>query len=160
MSSPIDLEKLAAEESHYLKTFDAKVAFELGLKAKELSETEFPGRQVVIDIALATGATIFRAAIGGVTPDNEEWIKMKRNTVLRFAASSYRFGKRFESLGRTLKSRDLDPTVYTVYGGGFPIKVAAAPENIIAVITISGLKDHEDHYVASKSVELISKAQN
>lgn len=157
MSSSIDLEKLAAEESHYLKTFDAKVAFELGLKAKEISESEFPGRSVVIDITLASGPTIFRTAIGGITPDNEEWIKMKRNTVLRFGSSSYRFGKRFESLGRTLKSRDLDPTVYTTYGGGFPIYVAAAQQTIIAVITISGLKDHEDHYVAAKAVELISK---
>lgn len=155
----IDLEALAAQEQHYFKTFSCDTAFKLGLKAREIAETEFPSRPAVIDITLTTGATLFRTVLNEIQPDNEEWVKMKRNTVIRFNASSYRFGQRFKKLGRTLKDKALDPTVYTVYGGGFPIRVEGSKDFITAVITVSGLKDHEDHYIGQKAVELTSKQE-
>lgn len=155
----IDLEALAAQEKHYFKTFDYDTAFKLGLKAKEIAETEFPSKAAVIDITTATGATIFRTVVNEVQPDNEDWIQKKRNTVIRFNASSYRFGQRYLSLGRTLQSKDLDPNVYTLAGGGFPIKVESSKDFITAVITVSGLKDHEDHYITQKAVKLISQQQ-
>lgn len=158
-NNSIDLEALAAQEKHYLKTFNCETAFKLGLKAKEIAEAEFPKRPVVIDVSLTTGATLFRTAIEEIQPDNEDWIAKKKNTVIRFCSSSYRFGQRYASLGRTLESKNLDPTVYTMAGGGFPIRVEASKAFVTAVITVSGLKDYEDHHICQKAVEWISKQQ-
>ncbi|CEP22499.1 unnamed protein product [Cyberlindnera jadinii] len=144
--SELTIESIKKTESELLlDSVDSDAIYSLGANARKFANKEFPGRDIVIDITSATGNTLFRSYIGSILPDNEQWIKKKRNTVFRFGISSKRFGLELAAKGRTLADKSLSDLEYTNYGGGFPLKLKSAPDFVFAVLTVSGLKEHEDH---------------
>jgi uncharacterized protein (UPF0303 family) len=137
-----DLKKIALQEKRLQFTeFNAKVAWELGIALKTAAEKR--GAAVAIDIQLH-GHPLFSYGMPGTTPDNWEWIRRKRNVVMRYHRSSYAVGLKHERAGTTLQdATGLDLRDYSTHGGCFPVMLAGT--GCIGTITVSGLPQREDH---------------
>ena len=137
-----DLEKIALQEKRLrFKEFNADIAWALGSALKAAAEQL--RATVIIDIQLK-GFPLFSYAMPGSTPDNWEWIRRKRNVVLRYHRSSYAIGLKHERSQTTLQSTvGLDLRDYSTHGGGFPILLEGT--GCVGSITVSGLPQREDH---------------
>jgi len=137
-----DLEKIALQEKRLrFKEFNADIAWALGSALKAAAEQL--RATVIIDIQLK-GFPLFSYAMPGSTPDNWEWIRRKRNVVLRYYRSSYAIGLKHERAQTTLQSTvGLDLRDYSTHGGGFPILLEGT--GCVGAITVSGLPQREDH---------------
>jgi uncharacterized protein (UPF0303 family) len=137
-----DLEKIALQEKRLQFTeFNARVAWELGIALKAAAEKR--GAAVAIDIQLH-GHPLFSYGMPGTTPDNWEWIRRKRNVVMRYHRSSYAIGLKHKHAGTTLRSTTgLDLRDYSTHGGCFPVTLAGT--GCVGTITVSGLPQREDH---------------
>jgi uncharacterized protein (UPF0303 family) len=137
-----DLEKIALQEKRLqFKAFDSKVAWIVGSKLKETAEKR--NAAVAIDIQL-NGHPLFFFAMPGTTPNNIDWIRRKRNVVVRFQRSSYAIGLTYERDQTTLQVKTgADLRDFATHGGGFPIFLEGT--GCIGSITVSGLPQREDH---------------
>src|ERR1700758_907426 len=114
-----DLEKIVLQEKRLqFKNFDSTVAWAIGTAVKAAAEKR--GVAVAIDIQLH-GHTLFSYAMPGTTPDNWDWIRRKRNVVMRYRRSSYAIGLKHQRAGTTVESGGLDAKDYAAHGGCFPI---------------------------------------
>ncbi|CAJ2506737.1 Uu.00g079230.m01.CDS01 [Anthostomella pinea] len=159
-SPPEDAEKVKETcDSFTLASFTMDDAWELGhlLYARLLPfSSEKP---TLISISLANGGqVVFQCAVGsGVMPDNETWVQRKRNSALRWGCSTWFMHCKFE--GQEDKFREKyglsqeQAAGYAIHGGAVPIRVQGV-EGVVAVVVVSGLKQHEDHGVI---VETMSK---
>lgn len=137
-----DLEKIALQEKRLqFDSFDAEAAWAIGTALKAAAEKR--GAAVAIDIQLH-GHPLFAYAMTGTTPDNLDWIRRKRNVVLRYHRSSYAIGLTHQRNQTTLQSKSgLDLKDYAPHGGCFPIILAGT--GCVGTITVSGLPQREDH---------------
>ncbi|POR36717.1 Uncharacterized protein TPAR_03087 [Tolypocladium paradoxum] len=89
------------------------------------------------------------------TPDNGAWVARKRATVLRFGVSSWLMGRRFGGDEAAFAAKfALGPDAagaYAIHGGGVPVRVRGV-EGVVAVVVVSGLKQHEDHGVVAEVI--------
>ncbi|KAI0876156.1 hypothetical protein GGS24DRAFT_452760 [Hypoxylon argillaceum] len=151
-SPPTDPDAVKATcDTFTLATFTAADAWELGhlLYARLLPLSA--AQPTVISVATAQGHVLFQAAAGaGTTPDNDAWVRRKRGAVLRFGVSSWFLQCRFAgdegAFRRKFGFSEDKAGEYAIHGGGVPIKVEGV-EGIVAVVVVSGLKQHEDHGV-------------
>ena len=137
-----DLEKIALQEKRLqFKQFDSQTAWELGTALRAAAEKrKVP---VVIDIQLH-GFPLFSYALPGTTPDNWEWIRRKRNVVMRYHRSSYAIGLKHERANSTLQTATgLDLRDYSSHGGCFPIMLEGT--GCVGTIAVSGLPQRDDH---------------
>lgn len=96
-----DLERIALQEKRLqFKSFDSGVAWALGNALKAAAEKRHVA--VAIDIQV-NGHALFSYAMAGTTPDNWEWIRRKRNVVMRYRRSSYAIGLKHQRAGTTLE---------------------------------------------------------
>jgi uncharacterized protein (UPF0303 family) len=101
------------------------------------------GLPLAIDVYLFE-RTIYSSALPGSTADNLDWIRRKRNIVLRFGKSSFRVGRERAVKGVSLYDNPaISPVDYAPHGGAFPILIEGLGP--IGVVTVSGLPQHEDH---------------
>lgn len=137
-----DLEIIALQERELqLPSFDADVAWQLGLRLRELAVSR--NAPVVIDVR-RFGQPFFYAALAGTSPDNREWVRKKSNVVARFHRSSYAVGLILRQKNETLFDKyGLPPARYASHGGSFPIAISIA--GIIGSVTVSGLSQRADH---------------
>lgn len=137
-----DLEKIAVQEKRLqFKQFDSAVAWAVGSALKAAAEKR--GVCVAIDIQLY-GNTLFSFAMPGITPDNWDWIRRKRNVVQRYHRSSYAIGLTHQRNKTTLQDKaGLDLKDYAPHGGCFPIMLAGT--GCVGTITASGLPQRDDH---------------
>ena len=89
-----DIETMAQQE-HLLRfaSFDAATAWQLGCRIRDRLLAVRAGGTVEIE---AAGQLLFACATTGATPGQADWIRRKRNTVRRFARSSYAMGRQLE----------------------------------------------------------------
>ncbi|GAW22186.1 hypothetical protein ANO14919_117210 [Xylariales sp. No.14919] len=151
-SPPNDPEAVKATSDITLDAFTASDAWELGhlLYARLLPfAAEKP---TLISIAAANGPhVLFQAAVGaGTAPDNDSWVARKRNAVLRFGVSSWYLQCKYQgdeaAFRRKFGLGEEAAGQYAIHGGGVPIRVHGV-EGVVAVVVVSGLKQHEDHGV-------------
>ncbi|MGA8408848.1 MAG: heme-degrading domain-containing protein [Candidatus Acidiferrales bacterium] len=137
-----DLEKIALQEKRLqFEHFDSAVAWAVGSALKAVAEKR--GVSVAIDIQLH-GNTLFSFAMPGITPDNWDWIRRKRNVVQRYHRSSYAIGLAHQRNKTTLQDKaGLDLKDYAPHGGCFPIMLAGT--GCVGTITASGLPQRDDH---------------
>jgi uncharacterized protein (UPF0303 family) len=137
-----DLEKIAVQEKKLqFNYFDSEVAWAVGNALKAAAEKRKVA--VAIDIQLH-GHPLFLFAMSGTTPDNLDWIRRKRNVVLRYHRSSYAIGLTHQRNQTTLQAKTgLDPRDYAPHGGCFPINLVGT--GCVGTITVSGLPQREDH---------------
>lgn len=128
------------EEELVFDSFDHADAWSLGCRIVRIAREA--GHAVGIDIR-RPGLVLFRAALPGITPDQESWIARKAAVVLRMEASSALVDARLSAAG-------VDPVAvgwlgaeYAVTGGSFPIRVRGA--GVVAAATASGLASQDDH---------------
>jgi uncharacterized protein (UPF0303 family) len=137
-----EMKRVALQEERLLfSSFDAGTAWNVGTRLRALAESR--SLSVAIDIQV-NGHDLFFTAMSGTTPDNIEWIRRKRNVVLRFHRSSYAIGLELRQQKITLAERSgADAQDYAAHGGCFPIKLHGT--GCIGTITVSGLPQRADH---------------
>lgn len=141
-----DLRRIALQEERLqFDRFDAKTAWDLGSRLREIAEAR--QHAIVIDIQLH-GLPLFYLALQGTTPDNPEWVRRKRNIVRRFFRSSYAIGLMVKAEKMNLEA--LDPSDYAYHGGCFPIFLKNT--GCVGTITVSGLPQREDHCLVVETV--------
>jgi len=136
------------EEKLQFERFDALMAFEIGTRIKTIAEKRKVA--IAIDIQLH-GWPLFYFAMPGTTPNNADWIRRKRNLVMRFHKSSYAINLQMKQQKTTLAERyGVNPGDYVAAGGGFPLKLRGT--GCVGTITVSGLSQKEDHELVVKVV--------
>ncbi|MEV4365094.1 heme-degrading domain-containing protein [Nonomuraea sp. NPDC049625] len=128
------------EQELVFDAFDHADAWRLGSRITAIAQEA--GHKVGIDIR-RPGLILFRAALPGITPDQDVWIARKAAVVLRMENSSALVDARLSAAG-------VDPAAvgwlgadYAVTGGSFPIRVRGV--GVVAAATASGLSSMEDH---------------
>lgn len=123
--------------------FSPDDAWALGNRVRETALAL--GAGVAIDISLRD-RTLFHCALPGTSTDNVEWIRRKRNTVLRLWHSSYLVGRRLALSGRGQEeAHNLPLADYAVHGGSFPLFVAEL--GCVGAVTVSGVPQRTDHAI-------------
>ena len=115
-----DIRRLAEQERLLrIARFGPQEAFALGLIVREIALAR--AAPIAIDISLRD-RPLFHCALPGSTTDNAEWIRRKRNTVLRLWRSSYAVGRSLALSGKSQEAALMLPlTDFAVHGGGFPL---------------------------------------
>lgn len=122
-------------------SFNAETAWELGCRLREIASAQ--QAPVAIEIQV-NGQQLFYCAMQGATPNNQDWIRRKRNTVDRFHRSSYAIGLGLARQQTTLEAKTGAATAdYATHGGSFPILLQQG--GCIGSITVSGLAQRADH---------------
>ena len=146
-----DLVRIAEQEKVLaFDSFDLTTAWQLGKLLQELATER--GLGIAIDITLHA-MPVFYAAMPGVTPDNVQWVRRKRNLVLRYFRSSYAIGLDLKSKGKTVTDNGLSDADYAPHGGSFPITVKGT--GCIGAVTVSGLPQRDDHNLAVEALALM-----
>ncbi|KAJ5595171.1 uncharacterized protein N7459_001379 [Penicillium hispanicum] len=161
-------------------SFTTSTAWTLGnaLRERILSLPDGQRKPALISIALATATTgggplhvIFQSATeSGTIPDNENWVRRKRNTVLRWGLSSWAMRqKTVAGLTAGATAAEVESAFvkkyavasanggavaeeYAIHGGAYPIRVRGV-EGIVAVVVVSGLKQEDDHQVVAETLQ-------
>ncbi|OOQ84307.1 DUF967 domain protein [Penicillium brasilianum] len=172
-------------EDYKFRTFTAETAWTLGtaLRTRLLSLPASQRKPALISIALATATSpnpphvLFQCATeSGTIPDNENWVRRKRNTVLRFGMSSWAMRmKVLAGLSGSASASAVEEAFlkkyalasssggavadeYAIHGGGYPIRVRGV-EGVVAVVVVSGLKQEDDHAVVAETIKQVIKEQ-
>jgi uncharacterized protein (UPF0303 family) len=136
-----DLAILAQQESLlHFTSFTPDMAWQVGSLLRSAALSRNAGCTVEIELA---NHILFTATTPGATPGQADWIRRKRNTVRRFARSSYAVGRQLELENQTLEARHgLTLAEYAAHGGGFPLRIGEA---FVGTIILSGLAQRDDH---------------
>lgn len=111
---------------------DHRAARSIGQGIADTAERD--GLPVTVAVFLGE-QRVFHLALDGTSAANDDWIRRKRNTVLRHDVSSLEF-----SLAQSLSPRSpdwLDPRDFAVAGGAIPLRVRGTT---VGVVALSGLK--------------------
>ena len=142
MSIETDLDIIAQQERLLqFPAFSAATAWDLGLRLRTAALAT--GEPMTIEIQLA-GRNLFACSTGFAPAGQADWIRRKRNTVLRFGRSSYAMGLMLEREGKTIEARHgLTLADFAMHGGGFPIVLRDT--GLVGCIVVSGLPQRDDH---------------
>lgn len=142
MNDPLTLDILLQQEAeHRFADFDFNAAWEIGQAIHHRAlQLKAP---VAIEI-FAYGQPLFLSALPGSTADNLEWMKRKRNTVLRLAHSSMYAGLNYEKSGQRMEHHlFINQFDYCDHGGSFPLLSPTGA--VFGAVSVSGLPSQEDH---------------
>lgn len=144
----MDVTALEAEaEALILPQFTETTALDLGLMLVRMAQDG--ALPIVINIRTAD-RTLFHAALPGSAPLNDLWARRKSNTALLFQLPSFLVGTRNRAKSETLARHGLDPADYADNGGAVPVRVAGV--GVVAVVTVSGLPQAEDHALVVRAI--------
>ena len=136
-----------------LPRFDENTALTLGTILVTLAQAE--NLPVVINIRTAD-RTLFHAALPGSAPLNDTWARRKSNTALMFQKSSLLVGTMLREMGSSLANDGLPDADYADHGGAVPIRVRGV--GMVAVATVSGLPQRDDHALVVRGLEALLAA--
>lgn len=144
--SKIDYEKVNRIE---LQSFSNATAKDMALRVVELAKSR---KQNIAVQVIRWNYPVFLYVDDNLPMDKMDWLRRKANVVKRFEDSSLIVKNDFEkenlSLEKTFGLSDKD---YALKGGSIPIFVKGA--GMIAIITVSGLHDVEDHKIIIDALE-------
>ncbi|WP_068716582.1 heme-degrading domain-containing protein [Vibrio tritonius] len=144
-------EVIEQEQQLQLPRFNNDIAWQLGLKIKELAESR---QQAVVIEVYAFGQTLFQYAMQGTCADHLDWMQRKRNTVLRYNKSSYQLALYNQSKQRIFEEMPhIDNQTYCAHGGAFPIRIQGS--GLIGTITTSALSAEDDHALVAEALTAI-----
>ena len=149
MTDETTLEALRAQENEFVfDSFDQATAWAVGSAAVDVIMER--GLSLAVQIVLRDHV-VFKAAIGGVAPDTDEWLTGKALTARHFDQASLHIRFRKDADPSFLDG--LDQEVYKTHGGSVPIRVAG--EGTVGTITCSGEPDLVDHAVAIEALRRV-----
>lgn len=154
------LEELEESERIILPYFDSDVAWKIGILAKELAAKFEFNKPILIDVTTANGTTFFHSPSKKTTVlDNAFWVERKRKTVFRFGYSSFYMGEKFKTKNTSTLEEAfyISSLEYATHGGSIPIRIAGY-DGVIAALTISGLKQEEDHAFALEVLKEVASS--
>lgn len=153
MNNDLLSELLAQEDEIQLSHFNNQTAWELGSAIKLAAEKI--SASVAIEV-YAFEHVLFSYFMPGTNKDNHEWVRRKRQTVMRFGHSSYYTGQYNASKNRDFEAQPhIDAKEYCAHGGSFPIRIKNS--GIIGTVTVSGLPQEVDHQLAIDALRHILK---
>jgi len=142
-------ELLEQEARLRLPGFDLAAAWRLGQHLQRLASAA--GAPAVLEIH-AYGRVVFSAALPGSCADNHDWVRRKRNTVLRFGHSSLYLGEYNRTKGREFETQPhIDARAYAAHGGSFPLRLENG--ELVGALTLSGLPQREDHRLVVEALQ-------
>lgn len=147
---------LQQESESRLPTFDFQLAWQLGQNLQQrASEQNLP---VAIEV-YAFGQPLFLAALPGSSPDNLEWMKRKRNSVLRFSHASMYIGLINVQNGKPMVQQNwIAQDTFSDHGGSFPLLNDAGV--VFGAVSVSGLPSEEDHILALWGIQQLQQHLN
>ena len=90
----------------------------------------------------------------GASADQADWIRRKNNVVARFGRCSFYVGIDHKHRGVAFEDiKYLDPQDHAANGGAFPITIKNT--GIIGTVTISGLRQAEDHALVIEALRAV-----
>lgn len=141
------------EERLKFENFTNEMAMEIGLLI--IKNAKKMNKSIIVDIRKANHQ-VFHYAMEGTTSDNNWWIIRKNNVVNRFSKSSLFIGIKLKLEEKSIEDKYLiDSKEYAPFGGAFPVNVEGV--GIIGTITVSGMKQIEDHNII---IETLSQYLN
>ncbi len=147
---------LAQEEELQLPYFNHELAWELGCLIK--AGAEKINAAVSFEI-YAFEQILFSYALPGTVKDHQEWLRRKRQSVLRFGHCSYYLGQYNASKNRDFEAQPhLDPREYCGHGGSFPLRIKNT--GLIGAVTVSGVPQEVDHKLAVDALRDLIKKLN
>jgi len=150
----MDIPELEAEYAGLaLPQFDELAALRLGQILVDLALAE--DLPVVINIRTAD-RTLFHAGLPGSAPLNDRWARRKSNSALMFQLPSLLIGRRNAAKEESLARHGLSPEDYAEAGGAVPIRVTGV--GVVAVATVSGLPQVEDHKLVVRGIRALMEA--
>jgi uncharacterized protein (UPF0303 family) len=144
-----DLKAIAEQEKQLqFEAFGADTAWQVGSRLREDALARRAAMTFEIQVA---GRTLFLATTEGAPAGQLDWIRRKRNVVMRFGKSSYAVGLQLELEGKTIEERHgLTLTDYAMHGGGFPITLRGT--GVVGSVIASGLHQRVDHAMVVAAV--------
>ncbi len=143
MSVEQDLE-LVAEQERVLQfsSFGSDLAWAVGSKLRDDAIRHGAGMTFEIQIA---GRVLFLGTTEGAKGEHADWIRRKRNVVMKFGKSSYWMSLELLQKAKTMETRHegLSYQEYAMHGGAFPIVLTGT--GLIGTIVASGLHQRVDH---------------
>jgi uncharacterized protein (UPF0303 family) len=143
MSVERDLELVAEQERDLqFESFSAETAWAIGsaLRADALAR----GAGMTFEIQVA-GRTLFVGTTDGAKGEHADWIRRKRNVVMKFGRSSYWMSLELLMKGKSMVERHEGTSYaeYAMHGGAFPISLKGT--GLVGTIIASGLHQRVDH---------------
>jgi uncharacterized protein (UPF0303 family) len=89
----------------------------------------------------------------GSSGNNDNWARRKSNVALLMDQASLIVGMKNAERGRTLATEGLSEADYADHGGAVPVRVAGA--GVVAVATVSGLPQVEDHRLVVEGIKAL-----
>ncbi len=132
-----------------LENFDNSIAFDMASKVILLAKSR--NQHIAIEI-VRLSHTVFLYVDDSLTMDKHNWLRRKANVAKQFEESSLSVKNDLKDGNMTIaKTFALDEKDYLASGGAIPIFVKAA--GMVAVITVSGLHDEEDHNIIIEALK-------
>ena len=126
-----------------LDSFSNRTAMEMGLAIIDLAKSR--NQHIAIEIS-RLNHTVFVFVDDDLPVDKHNWLRRKANVAKQFEESSLSVKNDLLNGNMTLKETfALDDKEYLAKGGSIPVFVKNA--GMIAIITVSGLHDEEDHKI-------------
>lgn len=149
-----ELDRVTAQEQALeLSRFSAADAWWLGCEMHRLASAR--NAPVAIEIVRGT-TTLFSALLPGATADNQNWIRRKVATTVRFEQSSYAIHLKLRAGDNLFARFGLDYQTFAAAGGAVPIQISGT--GMIGAAAISGLPQVDDHELVVAAL-LALKAQ-
>jgi len=143
------LETLLAQEAELQFTrFDSAAAWKIGSWLADKARKE--GLKIVVGITKG-GQRLFHWAADGTCPDNDAWVDRKTRTVYRWGHSSFYMGRKVARENTTAAHKYfVDEKEYAFDGGCFPVILKGT--GVVGTVTVSGLKQNQDHALAVEAI--------
>ena len=124
-----------------LDAFSNTIAMDMGIRIVELARSR--NQAIAIEIS-RLNQSVFLYVEDGLPADKHDWLRRKANLAKYFEESSLAVRHTLERRSMSLEKQfGLDEKDYVAKGGSIPVFVKNA--GLIATITVSGLRDFEDH---------------
>jgi uncharacterized protein (UPF0303 family) len=152
VSIETDLKTIAEQEKALQFTeFGADTAWQLGCILRDQAVAKRAAMTFEVQVA---GRTLFACATDGAPAGQADWIRRKRNTVMRFGRSSYAMGLMLELDGKTIEARHgLTLADFAMHGGGFPLVLRGT--GLVGSVVISGLPQRDDHAMVVEAISTL-----
>ena len=100
------------------------------------------------------GRVLFACSTLNASAGHADWIRRKRNTVMRFGKSSYAVGLQLKLEGKEFAERhEISLADYAAHGGGFPIVLKGT--GLVGSVVSSGLDQRTDHVMVVQALAAV-----
>ncbi|AQW95392.1 hypothetical protein CMT56_16305 [Elizabethkingia anophelis] len=132
-----------------LDSFSNRIAFDMGVKIIDLAKSR--NQHIAVEVC-RLNHTIFLYVDDTLPVDKHNWLRRKANIARQFEESSLSVKNDLKEGNMNLEMTfGLDEKDFLTKGGAIPIFVKNG--GMIAVVTVSGLHDEEDHNIIIEALK-------